>query len=491
MPYVYAGLLVGVGAIARLALDPLLGDRVVFLMFVPALIVAASTGGLLPGLTATAASVAVGVALLARYGVILGNQVDASLFACLGVAVAFGGEWLRRARSHAAEMTTHVLERQDHLKSILDTVPDAMIVIDESGEIQTFGPAAETLFQWSKSEVVGQNVRMLMPSPDREAHDSYLEHYARTGERRIVGLPRTVTAQRKDGSLVIVELYVGETGSGDRKFYTGFLRDLTERNASDARLRGLEAELAHISRLSAMGEMASSLAHELNQPLSAISNYLKGGLMVLQRENPKSRALGPMDKAAEQSLRAGEIIRRLRNFVASGDTERSQASLKTLMEEASALGLVGARERGVTTRMEWDPAVDGVLVDKVQVQQVVLNLLRNAVEAMEDVERRELHVKTGMAPDGMTMVSVADTGCGLSPQIADQLFEPFVTTKGAQGMGVGLSISRSIIEAHGGRIWAEPNPLGGTVFRFTLPAAVSGSSPGEHRLGFPSNSIGT
>lgn len=471
LPYAYGVLLVALGVGGRMVLDPLLGDRVVFLMFVPALLVASGAGGLWPGLMATALSVTAGFALLERYGAVVGNEVDAILFAGLGVAIALGGRWLRAARSHADEMTRHVLERQAHLESILDTVPDAMAVIDDKGVIHSFSPAAESLFQWSKDEVIGRNVRMLMPSPDREAHDSYLEHYALTGERRVIGLPRIVTAERKDGSTFQMELFIGETRSNGRRFFTGFLRDLTERQAAETRLQELQSELVHISRLSAMGEMASSLAHELNQPLSAISNYLKGGHRLLSQENPASRALMPMDKAAEQALRAGEIIRRLRNFVSNGESDRSEASLRTLMEEASALGLVGARERGVATRVDWSSAADHVLVDKIQVQQVVLNLLRNAVEAMEHTPRRELHLTTSTAADGMAMVTVADTGAGISPRIADQLFQPFVTTKGVQGMGVGLSISRSIIEAHGGRIWAEPNPTGGTVFRFTLPRA--------------------
>ncbi len=468
-PYVYAVLLIAAGVCARLVLGPLLGDRVAFLFFVPALLVAAATGGLAPGLTATGLSVAAGLVLLARYRPVLGNQIDGVVFAFLGVAVAVGGDRLRAAQSHAAEMTRHVLDRQAHLESILDTIPDAMVVTDEEGVVESFSPAAEALFQWSKMEVVGQNFLMLVTPSEREVLESDMERRAAAGEGRTIGLRRILTGLRKDGSTFPLDLFVGVTNSDGRKFFTGFVRDLSERHAAESRLQELQSELVHVSRLSAMGEMASSLAHELNQPLSAISNYLRGGRRLLEAENLDSRALPAIEKAAEQALRAGEIIRHLRNFIAGSDGDRSEASLNGLLEEASELGLVGAHERSIDTHVELSPAIDAVVVDRVQIQQVVLNLLRNAMEAMADSPRRELYLASCAADDDMAMVSVADTGSGISPEIADQLFQPFVSTKGGQGMGVGLSICRGIIEAHGGRIWMEPNPSGGTIFRFTLP----------------------
>ncbi|HEY1561031.1 MAG TPA: PAS domain S-box protein [Caulobacteraceae bacterium] len=358
-------------------------------------------------------------------------------------------------------------ESESRLQSILDTVPDAMIVTDEDGVVQSFSPAAEVLYQWSKEEIVGQNFLMLTPSSDREALDSDMERYADIDGT--VGHPRILRGQRKDGSTFPAELFVGETKANGPRLFIGFVRDLTERLAAEARLQELQSELLHVSRLSAMGEMAASLAHELNQPLSAISNYLRGGRRLLAAEDRDSRALPVIDKAADQALRAGEIIRHLRNFLAGGEGDRSETSLHGLVEEASKLGLVGAREHGIATRFDLSPTVDAVVVDRVQIQQVVLNLLRNAIEAMKESPCRELHLTTTGTDDGMAMVSVSDSGSGISPEIAPRLFQPFVTTKGGQGMGVGLSICRGIIESHGGRIWTEPNPSGGTVFRFTLP----------------------
>src|SRR5262249_1269722 len=258
-------------------------------------------------------------------------------------------------------------------------------------------------------------------------------------------------------------------GASGKGFFSGFIRDLTERQKTEARLQELQSELVHISRLTALGEMASALAHELNQPLSAIANYMKGSRRLLEKRSDDQSALvrEAMDKAAEQSLRAGQIIRRLRDFVSRGESEPRVESLQKLIEEASALALVGAKERGVRVQIRLESAPDLVLADKVQIQQVVLNLVRNAIEAMDGADRRELDIAAMPHPTGMVAVSVADTGAGIAPDIAAQLFQPFVTSK-PHGMGVGLSISRTIVEAHGGQIWTEPNPGGGTVFRFTL-----------------------
>jgi two-component system, LuxR family, sensor kinase FixL len=217
--------------------------------------------------------------------------------------------------------------------------------------------------------------------------------------------------------------------------------------------------------------MASALAHELNQPLSAIANYMKGSRRLLANGTDDKSTLirDAMDKAADQALRAGQIIRHLRDFVARGESERRVENVKRLIEEASALALVGAKDLGVRVRFQFDPTVDRVLADKVQIQQILLNLLRNAIEAMETSQKRELVISTAKSDDEMISISVADTGCGIAPEMTSQLFEPFITTK-RHGMGVGLSISRTIIEAHGGQIGAEHNPAGGTIFRFTLRA---------------------
>src|SRR5262245_33523075 len=230
-----------------------------------------------------------------------------------GIAIAWFGERLRVSWLHAVQSDRDTAAREAHLKSILETVPDAMIVIDERGAMQSFSVAAERLFGYGATEVIGKNIAMMMPSPYREHHDAYLDRYLRTGERRIIGIGRVVVGERKDRSTFPMELAVGEMRSGDRRYFTGFIRDLTERQKTEARLQELQSELVHISRLTAMGEMASTLAHELNQPLSAIANYMKGSRRLLEQSNDERSEMirQAMDSAAEQAMRAGQIIRRL------------------------------------------------------------------------------------------------------------------------------------------------------------------------------------
>ena len=457
------------GLTLRLALIPWLEHRLTLLIFVPAIVVAAALGGALPGMLATVLGLAGAIYVTWSAGPLAaGDLASVAIFLVLGLVITAGGEAFQNMRSRSVATHRDLRAREAHLQSILATVPDAMVVITERGIMQSFSPAAERLFGWAADEVIGQNVKMLMPDPYRTAHDDYLDRYLTTGERRIIGVGRVVVGERKDGSTFPMELAVGEMISGDQRFFTGFVRDLSERQQTEQRLQELQSELVHISRLTAMGEMASALAHELNQPLSAMANYLKGSLRLLDAETiARDRLKDAIQKAGDQALRAGDIIRRLRDFVARGEAERRVESLPKLIEEASALALVGAKEHGVRVLFRFSPEVDLVLADKVQIQQVVLNLIRNAIEAMEQAKRKVLEIRLDPMPDDFAQVTVADTGSGISPDIADQLFQPFVTTK-RTGMGVGLSISRTIVEAHGGHIRVEPNPGGGTRFCFTL-----------------------
>ena len=461
---------------ARALLAPILHDDSIFLYFVPTVLISAGIGGLGPGLLATALSLLAAFFVLSSASSISNTGlVNAAAFAVIGIGVSWGGGLLHRGRRRANLMTRDALAREAHLQSILDTVPEAMIVIDEHGNMQSFSSAAERLFGCRAAEAIGQNIKILMPSPYRENHDGYLQRYMNTGERRIIGIGRVVVGQRKDGSTFPMELAVGEMKSGDQRFFTGFIRDLTERQQTEARLQELQSELVHISRLTAMGEMASTLAHELNQPLSAIANYLKGSRRLLEgASDEKSAAMrDALDKAADQAMRAGHIIRRLRDFVARGESERRVESITKLVEEASALALVGVKDLGIRVQFQFNPEIDLVIADRVQVQQVVLNLIRNAMDAMETSQTRDLVVAIAPADGGQVRISVTDSGSGISPEIAEQLFQPFITTK-RHGMGVGLSISRAIVEAHNGRIWVEPNPTGGTIFHFTLAVVNQG-----------------
>ncbi|WP_431471081.1 PAS domain-containing sensor histidine kinase [Sphingosinithalassobacter sp. LHW66-3] len=395
-----------------------------------------------------------------------------ALYDADGALLGFGQVLYDITDRKAAE---RALERNAlHLRSILATVPDAMIVIDERGIILSFSAAAERLFGYGEADVIGQNVAMLMPSPDRERHDNYIARYLATGERRIIGIGRIVVGQRRDGTDFPMELAVGEANTDGHRIFTGFIRDLTEQQRAELRVKELQSELIHVSRLSAMGTMASTLAHELNQPLTAIANYLEAGrdlLGDLAAEGETAAMLREaMDESAHEALRAGNIVRRLRDFVSRGDVEKRVEDLSHLIDEAGRLALIGAKERGVRAFYDLDLAAEAVLVDRVQIQQVLVNLIRNAVEALAESETRDITIATAPDARGMVRVSVADTGPGLAPGIAATLFQAFNSTKD-RGMGLGLSICRTIVEAHGGRIWAEARPGGGTIFHFTVMGA--------------------
>ena len=359
-----------------------------------------------------------------------------------------------------------------HLRSILATVPDAMIIIDEMGIILSFSAAAEKLFGYTEKEVVGENVSMLMPSPDREHHDGYLSHYRDTGVRKIIGIGRVTTARHRDGNSFPIELSIGEAWVDGKRIFTGFIHDITERQRAQLRFRDLQAELAHVGRLSELGTLASSLAHELNQPLTAIASYCQGAADLLEGEPDADQlemAREALRDTAEQAIRAGQIVSRMRDFLSHGESEQRTESLSKLITEANALALVGSRELGVETQIHLDADPDEVFVDRIQIQQVLVNLIRNAIEAMLDSPVRLLTISTKSGA-GLITISIDDTGSGISDTLAPQLFQPFITSK-QTGMGIGLSICRTIVEANGGRIWFEPNPEGGTIFRFTLPVA--------------------
>lgn len=408
---------------------------------------------------------------------VMGRRADGSVFPMYlsvgevrpeGDTLFFAGVIRNTSEQHAQE--SMLREQAERLRSILETVPDAIVVISETGLIESFSPAAERLFGWSASEAIGKNVNMLMPSPYREGHDGYLARYRKTGERRIIGIGRVVVGQRKDGSTFPMELAVGEMKSGGVRAFTGFVRDLTERQDTDRRLQELQSELLHVSRLSDMGQMASALAHELNQPLTAVTNWILAARRTLKTHVPRAPANVDefLDKAIDQAGRAGEIIRRLRSFIERNEIDRRGEDINKVIEEATALAMVGAKEKGIRTTFDFAPDLPPVWIDKVQVQQVIVNLVRNAIEAMIDSPVRRLSIATAEVEGKMVEVTIADSGPGLPPDVAARLFQPFTTTK-AFGMGLGLSISRSIIDNMGGRLRADPNPEGGLIFRFALP----------------------
>lgn len=476
-PYVTAIVLTLITFALRFAIHDMLTESAVGLLFTPAILVVAMIGGLLPGLFATLiAAPAVYFFIVTRADPVPATIFNLVLFVLVGAIIAWLGGLLHGIRSDWAETREALQRREAHLQSVLDAVPDATVSIEVDGTMTSFNKAAVRQFGYQPAEVIGKNVSMLMPSPYRDQHDAYLARYLSTGEKRIIGIDRVVVGRRKDGSTFPMTLAVGEMRSAGKVYFTGFIRDLTERQESAALLEETEGELARLARLNELGEMASTLAHELNQPLSSIANYVQGCIRLLAQmpDEQAAKLRGALQETAKQALRAGDIIRHLREFVTRGDTEKSPEDIKKLIEEAGALALVGSRERGVRSEFLFGDAVNLVMADRVQIQQVLTNLMRNSVEAMKDSDPRVLTVRAYETDPHEVTVEVSDTGPGIAEDIAQQLFRPFVTSKPG-GMGIGLSISRRIIQSHGGDLVYNRNAAGGATFSFTLPVIEEGS----------------
>jgi two-component system sensor kinase FixL len=355
-------------------------------------------------------------------------------------------------------------EDDSYLTAIVNAVVDGVITIDERGVVLSMNPAAAKLFGFTPSEVIGQNVRMLMPEPDRGKHDSYISEYRRTGAPKIIGIGRQVEGMRKDGSIFPMELGVSVAETQGKRVFVGLIHDLSQARRFERRLHELQT-----NRFDLMENMAAGLAHELKQPLAAIAAYINFAHRQLkQKDFSVAKVEEMLDGANAQVFRASEIIDNLRQFIARGETVRTPQNLNAVVRTACEFTDAIAKEHNVKTTIDLEASPDTVVINKVQIQQVVVNLKRNAIEAMQNCERREMRVSTRLVEAKLIRVDVADTGPGLPQEINDRLFEQFTTTK-PHGLGVGLSISRAIIEAHRGKIWAEPNPGGGTIFSFVLP----------------------
>lgn len=506
----------------------------------------------------------------------------------------------------AASRRTPSQQQGLEYRAILDAAVDAIVIVDHQGTIQEFSNAAQRIFGYERDEILGRNVRELMPEPFFSEHDGYMARYMRTGEPRIIGVGREVSARRKDGSLFPCDLAVGRVQGLDPPRFIGFIRDITtrkqdqeqlQRSESELRLaqelanlgnyvmhphaaaddyfspqlrrilgvspddqhrvsrdeylarwvhpsdrqrvaagfarmdagatpldieyqvvlpngtvkhlhhlaqamfdgegrllkyvgtvhditdrrraedeaRVLQERLTHFSRLSTMGEMAAGLAHEINQPLSAIATYARACQRLIVQPDPEIEDIvGALEQINAQALRAGEVIRRLRNFVKNREVKREPVNCARLLEDLRTLAETDARLHNIRLRLDLQEPLPTVHADPIQLQQVVLNLVRNAIDAMADApeDRREVVLATRVASDGEVQVTVTDHGTGLAPEATEHLFNPFFTTK-ASGTGLGLAISRSIVRAHGGRLWHTPNDGCGVRFHFTLPASLA------------------
>ena len=357
-------------------------------------------------------------------------------------------------------------------QALLDAAVDAIVVIDARGQILTFNRAAERMFGHAAADVVGKNVNVLMGEPYRGEHDGYMARYLATGEAHIIGKGREVEGRRANGESFPVSLAVGEAAGSDQRRFVGIIRDLSAKRAAEQRARSLEHRLAHVGRFNLMGEMAAGIAHEINQPLSAIATYAQAAKRVLQKPDVDVGLLQDIyGKIDEQARRAGQVIDNLRKLIRKQEIDTQSLDVNRVVDDVMSLVEADARSEGIPVHVRKGVGLPNVRADAVQIQQVLLNLTRNSVDAMRDAlaKERGIYVVTDHAERGGVRIAVTDHGHGVSPQLGDDIFHPFVTTK-RDGLGVGLAISKTIVESYGGTLSYADNPVGGSIFSIELPA---------------------
>ncbi len=351
---------------------------------------------------------------------------------------------------------------------------EAIIVMAADGTIERFNTAAEKMFGYKAEEIKGKSIGILMPSPDPDWHNLYVQRYLQTGNAKIIGIGREVQARRRDGSIFTAHLAVGEVGWYGQRRFVGMLRDLTDTKAAEERTLRQHQEMIKASRVTTMGEMAAAIAHELNQPLSAITNYASASLRMLKKgvENQEDveQALAHIDT---QAHRAGEIIRRLRNFVKPANINLEVVNIASIIDEVMPLAELDARANNITLTIDVPRDLPEIVADQLQIQQVILNLLRNGVDAMKDSppEDRQLRMEAYCSGSDEIRIDIIDRGQGVPEDIKDNLFDPFFSTK-SDGMGMGLAICQTIAKAHSGRLAFLKNPEIGTTFSISLPTKV-------------------
>lgn len=372
---------------------------------------------------------------------------------------------------------------------IVETAPEGIIIADSTGEILSFSKAAERLFGYAEAEICGQNLSILMPDLHAHQHDEYMRRFLKTGTARIIGTGRNVIAIRADETTFVAHLEIGELKTVAEHLFVGFIRDTTAEMEAGDNARQLQRQLEQLGREHLVGEMSTALAHELNQPLTAIGNFAKAAARLLENdEGDLVKARSYLDQVVQQSLRTGEIVKKMRGLVERGQVVLKPDDINEIVRSSVRFGQTSILDELIEVSLVLTSDLPMVLVDRIQIQQVIINLLRNAREAVERMngQRPDLQqeIATGKMPepslvemkaqvseDRYVMVTVSDTGPGVPCDMLQTIFDPMVTTK-PDGFGVGLAICRSIIHAHGGHIWAKNNLQGGTDVHFTLKVAA-------------------
>ena len=365
--------------------------------------------------------------------------------------------------------------------ALLEAAVDAMIVIDDRAVIQIVNPAAIRLFGYDEGQLIGKNVKMLMPDNISEHHDGYIRHFLETGERGIIGTGRETLGQKKDLTCFPMYLSVGHVLETQGNRFVGIIRDLTSQHRKDEEvarvdleLRQLRERLHHDSRISTLGEMVTGIAHEVNQPLTAIATYAQGCSRMIKAglDDPK-RLLGPLGKIANQAERSGQVIARIRDFSKKSSTVHQLCDCNDTIVQVVALAEVYAAELDVSIDLQLAQAPKLlVMADAIQIQQVLMNLIHNAMEAMEAITGDKIVTILSRQQNSETVeVSVSDVGIGLNEEVEEKILNAFFTTK-TSGLGIGLSICESIVSAHGGTLGFRHNKGGGCTAYFTLPTAI-------------------
>ena len=372
-------------------------------------------------------------------------------------------------------MLRRISESEERFRSISMLAQDAVIVMDSEGSISFWNEAAEQMFGYRAEEAVGEAlVDLVIPERYRAAHSNALQHFKNTGQGPIISKTMESEAVRRNGTEFPVEISITAVQLEAAWNAVGMIRDITSRKEAEDQARQHEAELAHMARVSTIGEMATTLAHELNQPLTVISSYAEGAARRFRnrKETDPGFLLEALEKNAAAARRAAEIIRGVRSFVRKQDVEWDRVDINEVVSDAVKLVAAEARRRRVTMTLEKTPEYVSVVGDSTQLEQVTINLIRNAFDAMEDVDEngRIIVLRTSVNGSHEVELTVRDSGTGLPPDIAPRVLEPFVTTK-QHGLGMGLSICRTLVEAHGGRLWTTANPDRGTTFHISLPVS--------------------
>ena len=357
-------------------------------------------------------------------------------------------------------------------QALLDAAVDAIVVIDEHGQILTFNRAAERMFGYPAADVVGQNVTVLMNAPHRLQHERYVARYITTGESHIIGKGREIDARRANGEVFPASLSVGEAADANGRRFVGIVRDLSAQRAAEQRTRSLELKLAHVARFNLMGEMAAGIAHEINQPLSAIATYAQAAKRMLQSDAPDAALVAEVcGKIDDQARRAGQVIDNLRKFIKKQEIDTQALDVNSVVGDVLSLIEADAHSEGIPVFVQAAEGLPRVRADAVQLQQVLLNLTRNSVDAMRNGPSKErgIAVATERSEQGGVRITVTDHGHGVSRQLGDDIFHPFVTTK-RDGLGVGLAISKTIVQSFAGSLSYADNPDGGSIFSIQLPA---------------------